>query len=187
MHEDAPFKNAHAALMFAYRFSSGQYALPLIHRMAGKSSGTGRGLSGLDGAAQAGMIRAAVAAIGRIHEAIVITRFAPETLPGLLGAERVNPEWKNAIATLSSLTRTTALAGCDANAPMRRDYVTRYVLRRVPTLEDIARRHGIHVNTARANALRVKNFFCQRAGGKHSIEQQALIAAEDAIAALIEK
>lgn len=56
------FKSAHAALVFALNYSMQQYDRPLINRIAaGHTKESHKGLSGVDGAAQAGMIRAELA------------------------------------------------------------------------------------------------------------------------------
>ena len=75
------FINAHSALVFAFNFSGQCYDRPMMNRMAAPSVGTGKGLVGLDGAAQAGMIRGEVKSLGKLAEAILIARFAPHSMP----------------------------------------------------------------------------------------------------------
>lgn len=80
------FDNSHQALLFAYTYSEQQHAVaaaaerwiamqgreryerPMPHRPS-------RGLKGLDGAAQAGMIRAAVLRLDPLHQAYIDARF----------------------------------------------------------------------------------------------------------------
>lgn len=51
------FRTPQAALVFAFNYSMQQQGRPLADRMASPAARTGKGLSGVDGAAQAGMIR----------------------------------------------------------------------------------------------------------------------------------
>lgn len=157
--------NTQSALIFAYNYS-GYPARPLLYRL-GTPTHQGKGLSGLDGAAQAGMIRAEVATLGPIAEAVFIARFAPHSTPcscraACCSGQRPNAEWVFAISKLTDYVHTTALAGCTANGALRREYVVRYFSRRkeerVP-LESIAERHGVHRDTASAQAARVAVLF----------------------------
>ena len=72
-----PFDSYIDALIFAFNASSENYDRPYMNRVAAPAVGSGRGLGGLDGAAQAGMIRAEVRDLGRMREAILLARFAP--------------------------------------------------------------------------------------------------------------
>lgn len=51
------FRTPQAALVFAFNYSMQQQGRPLADRMASPAARTGKGLSGVDGAGQAGMIR----------------------------------------------------------------------------------------------------------------------------------
>ncbi|MDR2365853.1 MAG: hypothetical protein LBD68_08390 [Zoogloeaceae bacterium] len=187
------FRSAHAALTFAYNFSGQHYDRPLIARMASKEEWHGKGLAGLDGAAQAGMIRAEVHALGKLPEAIITARFAPPTLPCSCGApcccgKRRNEEWINAIAVIADESRRTALAGCESNGLMRREYVIRCFVNKTEreSLERIAERHGIHVDTVSAHAKKIANWLSGRRE-KHGVdivgeEQKSLDAIEARLA-----
>lgn len=83
---DPLFESAHQALMFAYTFSANQYAVTAaaerVIAMCGRERyerpmpyRQSRGLKGLDGAAQAGMIRAAVLRLDPLHQAYIDARF----------------------------------------------------------------------------------------------------------------
>ncbi len=100
------FRNSHEALLFAYRFASDQYDRPAMNKMAGGASRTGKGLAGLNGAAQSGMIRGLTKDLGPLHEAIVIARFAERTRPCTCQAScccgtKPNPEWLAAIEVIT--------------------------------------------------------------------------------------
>ncbi|MDY0036707.1 MAG: hypothetical protein RBS05_12430 [Zoogloea oleivorans] len=74
---DPLFRCLSDALRFAYLYSAQQYAQTPMSRLIGTSGlGTGCGLVGLDGAAQAGMIRATVDRLDPHKRAAIIARFA---------------------------------------------------------------------------------------------------------------
>lgn len=185
------FETAHGALVFAFNFSGQCYDRPMMNRLATPSFGGGKGLVGLDGAAQAGMIRAEVQSLGRLAEAILIARIAPRTKPcscrsSCCSGHKPNKEWTDAIAWLCDHVRTTALAGCTANGLMRREYVVRYFTPkdRRDSLEMIADRHEIARNTASAHAAKVALFFAGSQArkdkpGSIGMEQAAFDAIQD--------
>ena len=80
------FRSAHEALMFAFTFSDAcghPVAAAAERRIATfardryeRIPGSGRGLTGLDGAAQAGMIRAEVERIHPLHQIVLVARFS---------------------------------------------------------------------------------------------------------------
>lgn len=87
MTSDLPlFQGAHQCLMFAYSFSHNQHAVAAAAERAIAMHGreryrelearvVSRGLSGVDGAAQAGMIKAMVGALPRLHQRTIEARF----------------------------------------------------------------------------------------------------------------
>lgn len=81
MEGDTLFDNAHGALVFAFNFSGQCYDRPAMNRLATPAAGTGKGLVGLDGAAQAGFILAEVKGMGKLAEAILTARLAPRSMP----------------------------------------------------------------------------------------------------------
>jgi hypothetical protein len=58
------FRTPQAALVFAFNYSMQQQGRPLADRLASPAARTGKGLSGVDGAAQAGMIRRVMGGMG---------------------------------------------------------------------------------------------------------------------------
>lgn len=166
MQGESLFDSAHGALVFAFNFSGQCYDRPMMNRIAAPSVGTGKGLVGLDGAAQAGMIRAELAAMGKLAEAIMTARLAPRHTPcecrsSCCSGRKPNKDWTDAIGYLSDYVRTTALAGCIANGMMRREYVVRYFSRKDDrvSLDDLAKKHDIARNTVSAHAGKVAAFF----------------------------
>lgn len=185
------FENAHGALVFALNFSGQAYDRPMMNRLASPAIGSGKGLVGLDGAAQAGMIRAEVQALGKLGEAILFARIAPRTTPchcrsACCAGHRPNREWTNAIAYLADHVRTTALAGCVSNGLLRREYVVRHFTRKEEriSLEALAEKHDIDRHTVGAHAAKVALLFggAQPRKGKPAVpglESAALDAIED--------
>ena len=160
--ENTLFQNAHGALTFAFNFSGQAYDRPMMNRLASPAIGSGKGLVGLDGAAQAGIIRAEVQAMGKLAEAIIIARIAPRSVPchcrsACCAGHRPNKEWTDAVAYLADYVRTAALAGCTSNCMLRREYVVRYFTRKDDriSLEALADKHDIHRDTASAHAAKV--------------------------------
>ena len=160
------FETAHSALVFAFNYSGQRYDRPTMLRLAAPDLGSGKGLGGLDGAAQAGMIRAEVSALGRLAESLIAARVAPRTVPCACRAAcccgtRPNTEWTNAIMFLADHVRTKALAGCVVNGVMRREYVVRYFTRRGErvSLENLADKHEVNRKTVSAHALKVAQYL----------------------------
>lgn len=160
------FKSAHAALVFAFNFSGQAYDRPLMNRLAAPAVGSGKGLVGLDGAGQAGMIRAEVARMGKGMEAALIARVAPRWMPcacraACCSGRTPNREWTDAVAILADAVRTTALAGCTAHGLLRREYIVRHMTAKDArsTIEDIAARYEINRQTAAAHYGRVSKYL----------------------------
>lgn len=185
------FESAHGALVFAFNFSGQCYDRPMMNRLASPAIGSGKGLVGLDGAAQAGMIRAEVKTLGKLAESILIARIAPRMTPcscrsSCCSGHKPNKEWTDAIAILADHVRTTALAGCVSNGLLRREYVVRHFTRKDEriSLEALAEKHEIHRDTASAHASKVALLLggSQAKKGKPAVpglEGVAMAAIED--------
>jgi len=98
------FKSAHAAITFALNYSNTEHVeRSPASKMADTSKGSGgKGLIGLDGAAQSGMIQAELKKTGQFHEACIIARIAKRKLPCSCGAQccskhKPNYLWLDAI------------------------------------------------------------------------------------------
>jgi hypothetical protein len=105
------FKTPDHAAMFALRYSSQQYAQsPMskqMQRVGATHIGQGKGLVALDGAAQAGMIRARLARLDDLQRACVVATFVTRTdeCPCCFGT-RLTDEYKTALLALSEWART---------------------------------------------------------------------------------
>ncbi len=164
--ENTLFQNAHGALVFAYNFAGQAYDRPMMNRLAAPSVGNGKGLVGLDGAAQSGMIRAEVQCLGKLAEAILIARTAPKSKPcscraACCSGHKPNREWTDAIATLSDHVRTAVYTGCSVNGLMRREYLVRFFTQKADrvSLDDLAERYDINRNTVSAHYSKLSTWL----------------------------
>ncbi len=185
------FKNSFEALVFAYGDYKDRWERSTVNRMAAPGKGNG-GLSGVDRAAQAGMIRAEVHELGKVPEAMIVARVSAHKLRCACGHAccsgwSPNLEWSSACAVLADHIRNTALAGCTANGVMRREYVVRYFSRKGEreSVERLANRYGLDRHTVGAHYQRVANLLGGHPGGKDAsnvsigLEAQAMSRIED--------
>lgn len=128
------FDSTYAALAFAYRYSTQQYQPTPMARLMRGSIGSGKGLHGLDGAAQAGIIRAEVERLRMYERFAVIARFAID-------------DKERCLAMLALICPATAALGTGVhNRRLVDALVQRHYGKRVH-LKDLAEMVGIHPNT----------------------------------------
>lgn len=112
---DAPFDSVHAALTYAFNFSEQQYPETTLAKMMRKAQeedvgdheiGTGRGLTGVDGAGQAGMVLAEIARAPDDHRNAVFARYCKRSRTcGHCGNRyALTEEWKAAIIGLAEFS-----------------------------------------------------------------------------------
>jgi hypothetical protein len=155
---DPLFSSAHSALVFAFNFSMAYYDRPLMNKMADDPRPIGKGLSGLDGAAQAGFVRAELRNIGAIGEAILTARIAPRSTPcechrACCAGQIPSIEWTNAIDVLVQ-PAMGALSGCISHYRLRQAIVRKHFGDRV-SLSDAAEKCGANKNTATEHNQRI--------------------------------
>lgn len=155
---DIRFASAHEALVFAFNVTNQCYDRPRMNRMAAPSSGKG-GLSGLESAAQSGMIRAEVLTLSPLHQRILTARCAPQRLPCGCGRaccakSRPNPEWEEAIVSLTE-SAVRVLSGCMSHYRLRRRIVESCFGREI-TLYKVADECGVHRDTAGEHAAKIR-------------------------------
>lgn len=185
------FKNAHDALVFAFNYSDEQYAKTPMSKVMTQGKGTGKGLSGNDGAAQAGMIRAEIRRLGQIGEAILTARYAPVSLPcpgctcPVCPGEHPNLEWTAAIKAIEKYLADEVLASCRTTWDMRMQYVQRLFLppsKNVPFSELAARNliggKPVSKRTVREHFSIVRELF----QGKYGLEPLSMSAIEEMLA-----
>lgn len=128
------FDSAYAALAFAFRYSTQQYSPTPMARLMRGSIGSGKGLVGLDGAAQAGIIRAEVETLPEFERFSIVARFALEPREGLT-------------AKMGLIIPATSSLGTGVHKYRMVDaLVQRYYGKKVH-LKDLAEAHGMHANT----------------------------------------
>ena len=148
--------------MFAMNFTHGTLKKTGLAEMMQGGSRAGRGLSGLDGAAQAGMIRASLGKIRQHRRSIMVARCAAPTMPcackhTCCRGWRENAEWGDAITDLTGYVVEEGLAGTISHLRVRRAIVARYFLGKKSdsagkiNLVEIATLCGVHRNTVSAH------------------------------------
>lgn len=158
MSDDVLFQSAADALRFAFNFSHQQYDRPLMNRMMGGRNETGKGLSGLDGAAQAGMIRRELSTLPNLYRAVLIARYAPRSFPCTCGrpccvGSSVNFEWREAVNAVASYATDMVPGGAD-KFRLRRELVFR-LYGSGKTLDAIADECGVARQTASEHNSRI--------------------------------
>lgn len=142
----ALFRSTHDALRFAYRFNGDN---TVSARLGNAPSGNGKGLGGLDGAAQAGMVQSAVRRLGGTVEALAIAQFAiPYT-----------PAWKKAIA---GILKHMASSSPQFRAMELAVYLTAYFGQGSVRQETMAQRLNIHRNTVSKRYREVLRYLGNR-------------------------
>lgn len=163
------FVSAHAALTFALNYSMQQYNRPLMNRIAsgeltaGMAPVGGEGLSGLDGAGQAGMIRAELARLSPVDQAVLVAHAAPSQVPCDCGVAccagwKVNPEWQDAMSVLTSAAASGALSGCVSNGRLRSALIQRIFGAKM-TLASLSERYEFDENTVGAHHAKLKRWL----------------------------
>jgi hypothetical protein len=169
------FSSSHAALKFAFNFTHGSLKRPSINVLAGKGGGSGRGLAGLDGAAQAGMIRAELASLSSVRQRIIEARFAPQSAPCACRSPccrgaRDAVEWADAIAWLTEFVLVEGLTKTISHYRLRRAVVLRYFGAR-DSFPAIAAACGINRDTACDLNKRVtERFRPEERGALHALD-----------------
>lgn len=160
--DDALFKSVNHALAFAMNFTHGTIKRSGVVKMMG-GGGTGRGLAGLDGAAQAGMIKQALEALPSVYAHVLIARFAPQSEPctckrWCCRGWRETQEWHGSIDWLTEHIFEIGLTGNIAHIKFRRSVVARYFGSKISFLE-IARECGVDRDTASALNAKIVDYF----------------------------
>lgn len=165
VHLEPTFASTHAALAFAFNFSSEQYAPSIIGRLLmGQPIGSGSGLSGLDGAAQAGMVLAEVTHLGhqpdgtedrqlsamRAH--LLAARYAQRLMPCACRqlccrGTKPAPAWEVAVRWLAEHA-IEAVPSAPKQYVLRHGLVRRFFGDREATFVELARLAKVNRDTA---------------------------------------
>lgn len=177
MYEEALFKSADEALTYAFRFSNHAYDRPMMNRMADGPHRSGKGLVGLDGSGQAGMIRAEIKSIGDFHLAIVTARYAPSNFPcdcrsACCSGRTTNWEWSEAI---DLITRVAIGQVGSSNHRLRRAIVVNAFLRRSEQqkIGELADYCNVHRDTASDHNAKIMLWLCGMRS-KKNVEQTVI-------------
>lgn len=159
MIEERLFDSSRDALLFALNYSGQQFDASAMNKAMTPAIGSGKGLIGLDGAAQAGFIRRELGTLPELHQAVLIARIAPRTIPCDCGrpccsAQRLNPEWDAAIVWLTERAMQQ-LTGSFSHYRVRRSILEKIFEAKV-NLADIAETCGVHRNTVSAHNAKLK-------------------------------
>lgn len=146
--KDQPlFKSTQDALVFALAFGGQQYDRSAMARLMAGPVGNGKGLSGTDGAAQAGSIRRKLMELGPLHEAIMVARYAPRQTPCTrCGTPCASDDWKEALAVIQEAAATAALSGLMSHRRLRVVIVAR-AFGATDSLTEVAEACDVHRNT----------------------------------------
>ena len=184
MSDSQLFASSHAAMVFAFNYK-GAPALSVMNRMGQEPSKvSSKGLSGLDGAAMAGVIRCKLSSLGRLHEQILIADIAPRSYPCpcrsycCSGYTR-SQEWTDAISWLCDDVRVNALDGHRTTHPVRRACVEVFFGAKIPVAK-IANDLDLSESTASTLIKKVRRYL--------SVEQdRARIEADNVLDYLVIK
>jgi hypothetical protein len=150
----ARFRSAHDALTFAFRHSTQQHAKTAMSAlMQGGPLGRGLGLHGLDGAAQAGMILAAMRALTQEQRALLTVRYGnvPSDCPHC-GRPTRSRAWQEALDYLSHCAELR-----DLPRPLRHAAVEKIVCRsRGISVTHWANSYDVNARTVRSRVAKAK-------------------------------
>jgi hypothetical protein len=148
MNQQPLFKTTHDALTFAFAYSGQQYDRSAMARAMVGATPAGKGLSGVDGAGQAGMIRRKVASLGPVWEAILQVRYAPRMQPCCAcGKDRLSDAFTGGVRVIQEAAVGAALSGQLSNRALRTAIVAR-AFGLEESLVQVAEECGVARNTA---------------------------------------
>jgi hypothetical protein len=157
---DGIFKSAHEAVIFACNYTAQQYAMsPMAKLLQRGGNGSGRGLVGLDGAAQSGMVLAELQHIDYMHMLVLVARSAPrkercECSHACCSGWKANPIYRDAVSQLTDLV-VPALAGAFSLRRFRLAVIEKYFGEKIK-IKDVAADLGIPPRTAERHASLIK-------------------------------
>lgn len=170
MIEEPLFKSTHDALIFAFQYSHQQSPkTPMTSLMRSAQIGSEKGLSGVDGAAQSGMILAEVCRLQDDQHNVIVARYG-HVLHECRHCEQDAPsdEWRSAIAELS--------ASIDVewtHRRVRRDIVEMAIGKSSMNKEQFCKKYSISKSTGYRHINEVKTKF-------RKIERIAMINLDNA-------
>ena len=169
------FKSAHEALRFAYNYNWDNCVKAMIGI---PPAPTGRGLGGLDGAAEAGNIKRIVCSKGVQTEMLVVAKFAPHIIPRSISKGwYVSLGWLSAIRYLARLTEQDCFSG-GGDEEYRGRIIAKVFRRERASIEDIGKMASIPRSTAYRHFRSVKKYIEGDRTGAKGILQLAIESIE---------
>lgn len=167
------FENTEQALIFAYNYT-GQNCITARLSLEPFPT-TGKGLGGLNGAAQAGMIRREVSSAGRLIESLITAKYAPMWLPCSCGhaccsGKIENKEWAGSDPYIVIDVCKNALHGADRGTVVW--CVKAYYSGIRPSATLIASHAGVHVSTI-TRQMKDINAYLHGTGRKEGMDAVA--------------
>lgn len=168
------FDSAHNALLFAFNFSGQQYDRPIMNRLADDPIDyVSKGLSGMDGAAQAGMIFNKLFHLPPLYQYIVFATYAPRTIPcscryPCCSGSKRNVLWDACIREIEEAALRNALVGCVSHRVLRRGIVERVFGDKTITLAGLAEKTGVSETTANSHNQKVRQWLLGMPATKRS-------------------
>ncbi|WP_237173026.1 DNA-binding protein [Paracandidimonas lactea] len=156
------FQSAHAALVYAFNYSGQAYDRPIMNRMADDPvEAVSKGLSGLDGAGQAGMIFNKLQHLPPLYQYIVFATYAPRSIPcscryPCCSGHKRNEFWHACIRQIEEAAITQALPGCVSHRVLRRGIIQREFGDKSLSLAELAEKAGVHRDTATNHASKIR-------------------------------
>lgn len=157
------FTSAHCALKFAMNFSHGTVKKSFLAAAQGKSGPAGKGLGGLDGAAQAGLILAELSNLEPVRRNIIVAWFTTAYSPCACRSpccrgQRETPSWAEAVNYLTEYVLALGLTGTVSHYRLRRTLVMRFFGVKDSFVE-MALACGVHRTTASEHNKAVSEFL----------------------------
>jgi len=171
---DVPvFDSTRSAIVFAFNFSTAQYGEGVLGRLASRHAASGKGLVGMDGAGQAGMVLAAIWRLNDIERSAIVARFSVRTEPcPCCGGQRKSDLWRESIERLADRCVPAGVS----NIRCRRELVARYFGAPGCEFARLADKYGINRKTI-ADQYRVMASWLE------DVEARAQMCVDDAFKA----
>nr|WKF58809.1 hypothetical protein HUO10_003310 [Paraburkholderia busanensis] len=157
------FKDAKEAIVFALHFSDEQYAKsPMAMFLARGAHGSGRGLSGLDGSGQAGMVMAEIIRLNYAEALTLIARCSAKRLRCTCGSPccskwTPNPIWTMATSQLCDVSLSAVGTGMSSRA-IRLAATEKFFGQKL-SIQEIADFCSVSRKTAGEHNARIKEFL----------------------------
>lgn len=159
--EQPVFNSYQEALLFAYNYADQQFAKSLMARMLARTGST-RGLVGLDGAGEAGMIMASVRKLSQIEQDVLCIRYTKvKSFCKCCGHEVNTTQVRDALSRLEVYVKEQKYGKTDkenekisniinlSNLILIRSIICEYFgLDTYGTIKELASKHEIHRDTA---------------------------------------